>query len=182
MRISRRPVGCRAHLRGHTNILKRLLVHSGAFNLRLLMRTLIGVGTPRGLQGRQAALIALVVALWSHIVDLWQHRRATSGDHSSGLTPHHRFERFPVNASEDSLNHGLLGCRRPSIVQVWVICHAPEPTIDASPGRTSYVGRAARAAVTPDRPQADRCEASRRVIRNRASAAASPSGRHRLPS
>ena len=34
----------RTHLRGHPNILKRLLVHTGAFNLGLLMRTLIGVG------------------------------------------------------------------------------------------------------------------------------------------
>ena len=44
------------HLRGHPNIRKRLLVHTGAFNLGLLMRTLIGVGTPRGLQGRMAAV------------------------------------------------------------------------------------------------------------------------------
>src|SRR5829696_4794832 len=51
----------RTHLRGHTNILKRLLVHIGGFNLGLLMRTLIGVGTPRGLQGRLVALIALVM-------------------------------------------------------------------------------------------------------------------------
>ena len=42
----------RTHLRGHANILKRLFVHIGGFNLGLLMRTLIGVGTPRGLQGR----------------------------------------------------------------------------------------------------------------------------------
>ena len=41
----------RVHLRGHTNILKRLLIHTGGFNLGLLMRQLIGVGTPRGLQG-----------------------------------------------------------------------------------------------------------------------------------
>jgi len=40
------------HLRGHENILKRLLIHSGAYNLGLLMRRMIGVGTPRGLQGR----------------------------------------------------------------------------------------------------------------------------------
>ena len=38
----------RVHLRGHTNILKRLLIHAGGFNLGLLMRQLIGVGTPRG--------------------------------------------------------------------------------------------------------------------------------------
>jgi transposase len=42
----------RTHLRGHVNILKPLLVHVGGFNLGLLMRTRIGVGTPRGLQGR----------------------------------------------------------------------------------------------------------------------------------
>src|SRR5882672_9302728 len=42
----------RVHLRGHDNILKRVLLHAGALNLGLLMRTLFGVGTPRGLQGR----------------------------------------------------------------------------------------------------------------------------------
>lgn len=50
----------RVHLRGHENILKRLLIHVGAFNLGLLMRALIGKGTPRGLQGlTQAALSAI---------------------------------------------------------------------------------------------------------------------------
>jgi transposase len=53
----------RTHLRGHSNILKRLLVHVSGFNLGLLMRTLVGVGTPRGLQGRLAALIATLWAL-----------------------------------------------------------------------------------------------------------------------
>src|SRR5688572_4328644 len=82
----------RTHLRGHDNILKRLFVHCSGFNLGLLMRTLIGVGTPRGLQGRLAELIALVVALGTHLVDLWCDRRPPSADHSSGFTPHHRFE------------------------------------------------------------------------------------------
>jgi transposase len=50
----------RTHLRGHSNILKRLFIHAGAFNLGLFMRQLIGVGTPRGFQGRLAALIATV--------------------------------------------------------------------------------------------------------------------------
>jgi hypothetical protein len=39
----------RTHLRGHSNILKRVLIHVGGFNLGLMMRQLIGVGTPRGL-------------------------------------------------------------------------------------------------------------------------------------
>ena len=46
------------HLRGHANILKRVLLHTAALNLGLLMRTLFGVGTPRSLQGRAAALFA----------------------------------------------------------------------------------------------------------------------------
>jgi transposase len=54
----------RTHLRGHGNILKRVLVHVSGFNLGLMMRRLLGVGTPRGLQGRAAALIALLVTLW----------------------------------------------------------------------------------------------------------------------
>ena len=43
----------RVYLRGHPNILKRLIVHAGAFNLGLLMRHVVGRGTPRGLQGRR---------------------------------------------------------------------------------------------------------------------------------
>ena len=50
----------RVHLRGHHNILKRVLLHAGALNLGLLMRTLFGVGTPRGLQGRVAAIFIAV--------------------------------------------------------------------------------------------------------------------------
>src|ERR1700683_1082999 len=37
----------RTHLRGHENILKRQLVHVGAFNLSLILRQLLGAGTPR---------------------------------------------------------------------------------------------------------------------------------------
>jgi len=54
----------RVHLRGHTNIRKRLLIHTAGFNLGLLMRQLIGVGTPRALQGR---LIAILTTLWALI-------------------------------------------------------------------------------------------------------------------
>ena len=40
----------RLHLRHRSNILKRLLVHVAGFNLGLVMRDLIGRGTPRGLR------------------------------------------------------------------------------------------------------------------------------------
>ena len=53
----------RTHLRGHINILKRVLIHTGGFNLGLIRRRLMGVGTPRGLQGRVAALITTLLVL-----------------------------------------------------------------------------------------------------------------------
>lgn len=53
----------RTHLRGHTNILKRLLIHAAGFNLGLVMRTSIGVGTPRGLQGALQALLGSLARL-----------------------------------------------------------------------------------------------------------------------
>src|SRR5262245_46513165 len=60
----------RAYLRGHDNIRKRL-IHASGFNLGLLMRQLIGVGTPRGLQGRlvavMAALVVLTCSLWESV-------------------------------------------------------------------------------------------------------------------
>jgi transposase len=37
----------RTHLRKHSNILKRQLIHVGAFNLSLILRKLVGAGTPR---------------------------------------------------------------------------------------------------------------------------------------
>jgi transposase len=53
----------RVHLRHHPNILKRLLVHVAAFNLGLVMRKVLGHGTPRGLQGHQAALFLAILRL-----------------------------------------------------------------------------------------------------------------------
>jgi len=44
----------RLHLRGHDNILKRLLIHLCGFNLSLMMRKYTGKGTPRGWQGYSA--------------------------------------------------------------------------------------------------------------------------------
>jgi len=44
-------------------MLKRLLVQASAFNLGLWMRTLFGIGTPRGLQGR-LAFVTVLIAFW----------------------------------------------------------------------------------------------------------------------
>ena len=53
----------RTHLRGHENILKRQLVHVGAFNLSLIFRSLIGAGTPRELRNRRALLVFVLQCL-----------------------------------------------------------------------------------------------------------------------
>jgi transposase len=61
----------RVHLRGHDNILKRVLLHAGAFNLGLLMRQLVGIGTPRSLQGRALTLLACLWSLLPNPERLW---------------------------------------------------------------------------------------------------------------
>jgi len=50
----------RVHLRGRDNVLKRVLIQAGSSNLGLLMRSMLGVGTPKGLVGRLAAVFASV--------------------------------------------------------------------------------------------------------------------------
>jgi transposase len=57
----------RTHLRGHTNILKRLLIHAAGFNLGLVMRTALGVGTPRGLQGALQTLLGSLARFTSSL-------------------------------------------------------------------------------------------------------------------
>jgi transposase len=89
----------RVHLRGHENILKRVLLQAGAFNLGLLMRQLVGIGTPRSLQGRGLAVLACLWSLVPSAARLWaaigtlvqpcaspDHLRAPRRDRSIDLT------------------------------------------------------------------------------------------------
>jgi transposase len=60
----------RIHLRGHDNILKRLLVQAAAFNLSLILRQALGMGKPRQFQGLDFEIFALyieVLAVWGMI-------------------------------------------------------------------------------------------------------------------
>ncbi len=57
----------RAHLRGHLNILKRILIHVATSNLGLLLRQLIGAGTPRGLASPKAELQAAISVLYRRL-------------------------------------------------------------------------------------------------------------------
>jgi len=90
----------RTWLRGRANIQKRYLVHVAGFNLGIVMRKLVGAGTPRGLAGlarRVAAvcehlgglmralshLVRELVATWADAAEvrtrnLWRRMRAIS--------------------------------------------------------------------------------------------------------
>jgi len=57
----------RTHLRKHENILKRLLIHVAGFNLSLVLRKLLGLGTARGLQGLAARVLGVWEGFWTGI-------------------------------------------------------------------------------------------------------------------
>jgi transposase len=70
----------RTHLQKHNNILKRLLIHAAGFNLSLVLRVILGLGTARGLQGLSAAALRAfldqIAALWAALQRLWIEIRA----------------------------------------------------------------------------------------------------------
>ncbi|MCP5112256.1 MAG: transposase, partial [bacterium] len=68
----------RTHLRGHTNIRKRLLIHYAGLNLGLAMRKRFGCGTPRALQGLRGLLAGLFGFLRAIFGVLGGHERRTS--------------------------------------------------------------------------------------------------------
>jgi hypothetical protein len=97
----------RVHLRGHTNILKRLLIHTSGFNLGLLMRRLIGVGTSRGLQGRVHALLGLLLmltrALWRLTAGHWLSSRLVSTQERVSIG---RYERALIGVMKAAFTTG----------------------------------------------------------------------------
>jgi transposase len=62
----------RTHLRGHRNILKRLLLHVAAFNLSLILRREAGAGTPRSLQDRRNRIFFCIWLVWRALEALGQ--------------------------------------------------------------------------------------------------------------
>ncbi len=70
----------RCHLRGHQNILKRQLIHVGAFNLSLILRKSLGAGTPRQLKNRAQQCLQRLFAAWRSLI-----RRPLSLTSDSGV-------------------------------------------------------------------------------------------------
>ena len=79
----------RTHLRKHTNILKRQLIHVAGFNLSLIFRKLLGAGTPRELKNRGRAMFLLFLCLFSRF---WRrgrpNRNSIAPPNAIGITPH----------------------------------------------------------------------------------------------
>jgi transposase len=72
----------RCTLHGRKNILKRLLIHVGAFNIGLVLRKMLGAGKPRELSNRAAGLILRLIGL---LISLCKHH---NGDQSSHARVH----------------------------------------------------------------------------------------------
>ena len=79
----------RVYLRGHNNILKRLLVHACGFNLGVLMRARTGVGTPRSLQGQRTASVLARKSLQNALLGAWERLLRACG----GLSARFRLRR-----------------------------------------------------------------------------------------
>ena len=123
----------RVHLRDHPNILKRLLVQFAGCNLGLLLRQLIGVGTPRSLQGRAAAVFCALFRWWD---GLWGYLRRASRRSPSRfrpIPPRHRAITASAHACERGdfylglLDGALAGDRPraglpagPSSLAIWI--------------------------------------------------------------
>jgi transposase len=92
----------RTHLRGHQNILKRLLIHVGAFNLSLIFRSLLGAGTPRELRNRHSRLMFVLSRLF-------RRSSAPAGATNVSFSPsqhrrphNHRYLRYKFRHSKES--------------------------------------------------------------------------------
>jgi hypothetical protein len=95
---------------GHENILKRQLVHVGAFNLSLILRQLLGAGTPREWKNRGGVFLLLVYFLLTRR-EAWNrlYRSRNSMSRAKFLAgPRSRTCRWPCQKSAPYTT-GLLG-------------------------------------------------------------------------
>lgn len=87
----------RVYLRGRENVLKRQLIHVGAFNLSLIFRQTLGAGTPRELQNRGSRLVSVV--FWPSSASAMKSR------------PSRSFSRVPKRRVAASRPHPFPNCR-----------------------------------------------------------------------
>jgi transposase len=91
----------KTYLRGHQNILKRLLIHVGAFNLSLIFRTLLGSGTPRELRNRQSRLIFVFSFLFPRFSAPAHRANFSFSSSQLGRSRTHRYLRYKLRHAKE---------------------------------------------------------------------------------
>lgn len=99
----------RLYVRGKQNVQKRLLLQAAAFNLALLLRKMMGAGTPRALQDLSAHLFFMLLRLLSAINAI----SVPPGSLSACWSRLDTASRYVLDGKLDARNrrfrHGLLG-------------------------------------------------------------------------
>ena len=91
----------RTHLRGHQNILKRLLIHVGAFNLSLIFRSRLGSGTPRELKNRESSLFWVLFLLFRRVSALASRQYSSRSRPPLHLRRNDRYLRYKFRHSQE---------------------------------------------------------------------------------
>jgi transposase len=98
----------RTHLRGHNNILKRLLIHVGAFNLSLIFRSMLGAGKPRELKNRHALVSFLLLGLLDSFQRLKNRKIPPFSIRRPSLQQHRRYLRYQLRHANE--RRSATGC------------------------------------------------------------------------
>lgn len=96
----------RVYLRGRDNVLKRVLIHAGGLNLSLVMRQLLGKGTPRGLQDLSAESWLTLLRFWSVVLARIEEKRSPDFIHMPSIKGVHRIFVPPQPGKETTLTTG----------------------------------------------------------------------------
>jgi transposase len=95
----------RTHLRRQDNIIKRLLIHVGAFNLSLILRQTLGIGKPRRLQDSASAVLLHIHLSYGDSPGFWLIISAIGVDAECNIW------RSGDACSSTSFSTSLHGCR-----------------------------------------------------------------------
>ena len=87
------------------------MIHVAGFNLGLVMRSLFGVGTARGLQGLCGRVLAFILAFWAVLRRDSVAEEASSRDWRDWMPLRVVGALNPADIAESLFHHGLLGDR-----------------------------------------------------------------------
>jgi hypothetical protein len=128
----------RVYLRGGENVLKRGLIQVGAFDLSLVMRQLLGKGTPRGCQGYSADALLLVQRFWIAILERIA-EQDTSLAHVHAV-PLRNFHSTCAAECTTHFRHGLLGPSVTFTASAKMFTPCKIVCRESSPVMTSFAG------------------------------------------